>query len=100
MCLYVDDFLFIGGSKQKINEFKKNMISEFEMADLGRLSYFLGMEFVTSKGGIFLHQSKYAMEVLKRFKMLDYNHASTPTEAESKIVKESDGESVDATLYK
>lgn len=41
-----------------------NMRSEFDMTSLGTLSLFLGMEFVTTKLGIVLHQKKYVIEVL------------------------------------
>lgn len=40
------------------------MRSEFDMTSLGTLSLFLGMEFVTTKLGIVLHQKKYVIEVL------------------------------------
>jgi len=39
------------------------------MTDLGRLKYFLGMEFVETNEGVVLHQHKYAMEVLNKFGM-------------------------------
>ena len=58
LCLYVDDHLVTGDSKHEIDMFKKEMMDEFEMSDIGRIAYFLGMEFVTTKSGIFLHQQK------------------------------------------
>ena len=69
LCLYVDDLLVTRDSKQEIYMFKKEMMDEFEMSDIGRIAYFLGMEFVTTKRGIFLHQKKYATDILKRFNM-------------------------------
>jgi Reverse transcriptase (RNA-dependent DNA polymerase) len=38
--LYVDDLIFIGSSDEMIEEFKMVMNSEFEMIDLGLMSYF------------------------------------------------------------
>ena len=49
------------------------MMDGFEMSDIGRIAYFLGMEFVTTKSGIFLHQKKYATDILKMFNMLNCN---------------------------
>ena len=45
VCLYVDDMLLTGSKPEAIVEFKSQMHSEFEMSDLGRLNYFLGIEF-------------------------------------------------------
>jgi len=45
ICLYVDDLLITGSSTLEINKVKDKMKSEFEMTDLGELSFFLGMEF-------------------------------------------------------
>ena len=59
VCLYVDDILLTGSSEQEIVEFKKVLMNAFEMTDLGKMSFFLGMEFMYSEKGIILHQMKY-----------------------------------------
>lgn len=59
--LYVDDLLVTGSSTQEIENFKMKMKIELEMKDLDNLGYFLGMEFVQTKGGIFMHQRKYIL---------------------------------------
>ena len=100
LCLYVDDLLVTGDSKQEIDRFKKEMMDEFEMSDIGRIAYFLGMEFVTTKSGIFLHQKKYATDILKRFNMLDCNSATTPCEPGIKLSTGEDTNLVDSTLYR
>ena len=76
------------------------MIKEFEMSDLGKLSYFLGMEFQISKQGMVLHQRKYVKEILKRFRMDDSNPASSPVEPNVKLEKNGEEDKVDATLFK
>lgn len=55
MCLYVDDLLFTILNEDKLKIFKANMIHEFEMSNLGNLSYLLEMEFVNTRSGVFLH---------------------------------------------
>lgn len=55
ICLYVDDLLVAGSNPTYINEFKKIMEAEFEMTDLGKLTYFLGMEFTYTIVGLMLH---------------------------------------------
>ncbi|KAG6488357.1 hypothetical protein ZIOFF_049600 [Zingiber officinale] len=81
-------------------EFKKSMMVEFEMSDLGMMHYFLGMEVVQSTKGIFISQKKYVQEILDRFQMKDCNPVSTPTEFGLKLNKDHEGKKVDSTIYK
>jgi hypothetical protein len=69
VCLYVDDLIFTGNNSKMIVEFREAMIRCFEMTDLGLMSYFLGIEVVQQKDGIFISQKKYASDILKKFKM-------------------------------
>jgi hypothetical protein len=48
------------------------------MKDLGLMHYFLGLEVWKKHGEIFLLQSKYEVDVLCRFGMLDYKSMTTP----------------------
>jgi len=50
---------------------KRELISEFEMKDLGLMHYFLGLEVWQKPNKIFLSQGKYAIDVLKRFGMMN-----------------------------
>ena len=43
LLLYVDD-LFIIGEEHLVAVYKKDLVSEFEMTDLGLMHYYLGME--------------------------------------------------------
>ncbi|GKB48853.1 retrovirus-related pol polyprotein from transposon TNT 1-94 [Tanacetum coccineum] len=81
-------------------QFKKSVMAEFDMSDLGRLHYFLGIEVVQSDAGIFISQRKYMQEILKKFRMKDCNPVSTPVEPGVKLVKDENGRDVDSTLYK
>ena len=47
------------------------------MTDLGLMKYFLGLEVIQGKDGIFVSQERYAEEVLKKFKMTSCNPVST-----------------------
>lgn len=51
VCLYVDDLLITGSTEEGIYDFKGNMMVEFEIFDLGKVTYFLGMELVPSSKG-------------------------------------------------
>lgn len=76
--LYVDDLLIIGSNPSKVDEFKEAMNCEFEMTDLGIMSYFLGMEINQTSSGIFVNQRRYAVDVLKRFGMDKCKPVNTP----------------------
>ena len=65
LCLYVDDLLITGDEEAEIVKVKSKLMQEFEMYDLGNLSYFLGMEFKNTEEGVFLHQTKYAQDIMK-----------------------------------
>ncbi|GJU45485.1 retrovirus-related pol polyprotein from transposon TNT 1-94 [Tanacetum coccineum] len=53
----------------RVKEFKKQMESEFDMSDIGLVSYFLGMEIKQLPNGVHISQRKYANDMLKKFKM-------------------------------
>jgi len=42
--VYVDDLLVTGSSPVEIMKFKTEMTTQFEMSDLGLLSFYLGVE--------------------------------------------------------
>jgi hypothetical protein len=47
------------------------MLREFDMSDLGKMRFFLGIEVLQNSDGIYICQRKYALEVLKRFGMME-----------------------------
>ena len=83
--VYVDD-LFLTGNEKQIVECKKKLAEEFEMKDLSLMHYFLGLEVWQNAEGIFLNQGKYAVEVLKRFDMLECKSMATPMDTNLKLL--------------
>lgn len=63
--IYVDDILVTGNSMQEIMALKQFLLKKFLIKDLGKLGYFLGIEFSHSKKGIFMSQRKYALDILE-----------------------------------
>ncbi|KAL5216285.1 hypothetical protein ABZP36_007686 [Zizania latifolia] len=65
--IYVDDIIFGGSSNALVSRFSEQMSSEFEMSLMGELKYFLGLQIKQTTEGIFIYQSKYTRDMLKKF---------------------------------
>lgn len=89
IALYVDDIilLFSKNSQTKKNEIKNQLMSEFEMKDLGQASHVLGMRITKSNEKITLDQSNYILKILERFNMSDCKPVQTPMEKGLKLSK-------------
>lgn len=98
--LYVDDLIFTGDDKSMCDEFKNSMMLEFDMSDLGRMKYFLGVEVKQCSNGIFICQRRYAREVLTKFGMENSNAVKNPIVTGTKLFKDKNGVKVDETLFK
>ena len=55
-----------------MDEFKSQMMNQFEMLGVDLLHYYLGLEVRQAKYGIFTSQRKYARDLLNKFGMLNY----------------------------
>ena len=99
LMLYVDD-LFVTGEDELIADTKRKLAAEFEMKDFGMMHYFLGMEVWQSVDGLSLGQGKYAVEILKRFGMMDRKAMATPMASNLKLLSDASSEMVDATMYR
>jgi hypothetical protein len=98
LVLYVGD-LFLTSSRRLITDCKRDLASEFDMKDLGSMHYFLGLEVWQRNGEICLGRGKYIVEILKRFRMQDYQPMSTHMVTNWKKIDASKQEAVDSTLY-
>jgi hypothetical protein len=96
----VDDLIFTSNDEGMFRTFKQSIMKEFEMTDLGKMIYFLGIKVTQSAGGIFIYQKKYAREVLERFKMDDCNPMQVPIIPGTKLTRDGEGEKIDSTYYK
>ena len=99
VCLYVDDLIFTGNNPTMFEDFKKSIVYEFEMIDIGLMAHFLGLEVTQKEKGIFVSQSGYAKDILEKFKMKSCNLVSTLVENEVELRKSRVG-NVDPTYFK
>jgi hypothetical protein len=70
------------------------------MKELVPTYYFLGIEVWQSPEKIFLNQGKYAVEILKRFGMLECKSMNTPMETNLKLLVDTSSKLVDTTMYR
>ena len=77
LAVYVDDINLIG-TPEEIDETINYLKKEFEMKDLGKTKYCLGLQIEHSTNGIMIHQSNYIEKILKRFQMDKAYPLSTP----------------------
>nr|CAN61640.1 hypothetical protein VITISV_021909 [Vitis vinifera] len=78
LLLYVDDMIITGSTPSLVHTFITRLSNEFSMKDLGDLHYFLGVEVQANEKGLFLSQTKYALDLLQRASMIDAKPISTP----------------------
>ncbi|GJY24475.1 uncharacterized mitochondrial protein-like protein [Tanacetum coccineum] len=96
--IYVDDIIFASTNTAMCNEFANLMTTKFKMSMMGQMSFFLGLQISQSPKGIFLNQSKYAYEIIKKYGLLTSDSVDTPMVEKSKLDEDLQGKLVDATL--
>ena len=98
--VYLDDLLITGSSLSTIMELKRNMAIEFEMSDLGKLTYYLSIEVHQFDGGITLKHSQYAMKILEESGMGTCNLTHVPMDFNVKLSKSHAKKKIDETEYR
>eukprot|EP00253_Pinus_taeda_P028765 PITA_28765 len=74
----LDDIIFGSNEEEMSQSFALVMQKEFEMSLLGELTYFLGLQIQQKEEGIFLSQTKYLKQILKKYGMEDAKPVCTP----------------------
>nr|GEW71014.1 uncharacterized mitochondrial protein AtMg00810-like [Tanacetum cinerariifolium] len=77
-----------------------NMTTKFKMSIMGQMSFFLGLQISQSPRGIFLNQSKYALEIIRKYGFLTSDSVDTPMVEKNKLDEDLQETPVDATLYR
>nr|GEZ24998.1 copia protein [Tanacetum cinerariifolium] len=83
-----------------IQLFDDLMKSRFKMSMTGEMTFFLGLQVNQSPCGIFINESKYVLEILKKYGMESCDPVGTPMEIKDKLDLDHNGTSVDATKYR
>ncbi|GJW35745.1 retrovirus-related pol polyprotein from transposon TNT 1-94 [Tanacetum coccineum] len=98
--IYVDDIIFASTDPKACDIFSNEMSSKFQMSMMGQMSFFLGLQVSQSPGGIFINQSKFALEILKKFGMDSCDPVDTPMVDRLKLDEDPLGIPVDQTRFR
>ncbi|GJS94709.1 retrovirus-related pol polyprotein from transposon TNT 1-94 [Tanacetum coccineum] len=97
--IYVDDIIFASTDPKYCDRFSNEMSSKFQMSMMGQISFFLDLQISQNPRGIFINQSKYANENLKKFDLHKSDPVDTPMVERTKLYEDLSGISVDQTQY-
>ncbi|GJY36545.1 retrovirus-related pol polyprotein from transposon TNT 1-94 [Tanacetum coccineum] len=98
--VYVDDIIFAASTPELCDLFAKIMCSKFKMSMMGKISFFLGLQIFQNPRGIFINQSKYALESLKKYDFDSCDPMDTPMVEKSKLNEDKEGKAVDPSHYR
>jgi hypothetical protein len=98
--IYVDDIIFGSTNASFCEEFSKIMIDRFEMSMMGELKYFLGFQIKQLEDVMFISQTKYALDLLKKFGMDKTKSIKTPMGTNGHLDLDMGGKSVDQKVYR
>ncbi|GJY54149.1 retrovirus-related pol polyprotein from transposon TNT 1-94 [Tanacetum coccineum] len=97
--VYVDDIIFGSTNPDFLKRFANLMKKNFEMSMMGKLKFFLGLQFHQSPRGIFISQSQYAIELLKKHGLDECVSMITPMATE-RLDADLEGTPTDQTSYR
>ncbi|WKA05539.1 hypothetical protein VitviT2T_023501 [Vitis vinifera] len=86
IAVYVDDLNLVG-TPEELTRTTNYLKKEFEMKDLGKTKFCLGLQIEHFPNGVLVHQSTYIKKVLKRFYMDKAHPLSSPMVIRSLDVK-------------
>ncbi|GJZ00248.1 retrovirus-related pol polyprotein from transposon TNT 1-94 [Tanacetum coccineum] len=98
--IYVGDIIFSSTDSRDCGRFSNEMSSKFQMSMMGQMSFFLGLQISQNPKGIFINQSKYANEILKKFDFHKSDPVDTPMLERSKLDEDLSGIPIEQTRYR
>ena len=86
IAVYVDDLNLVG-TPEELTKTAEYLKKEFEMKDLGKTKFCIGLQIEHFPNGVLVHQSTYIKKILKRFNMDKAHPLSSPMVVRSLDVK-------------
>ncbi|XP_021831951.1 uncharacterized protein LOC110771896 [Prunus avium] len=101
LLFYVDDIIVTGSSSTLVQSVITDLGEAFDMKDMGKLTFFLGLEIsYLSNGDIFVNQAKYLRDLLKKAAMVECKPCSTPAKPHQQFLKDEGVSLQDPTTYR
>ncbi|GJT96506.1 retrovirus-related pol polyprotein from transposon TNT 1-94 [Tanacetum coccineum] len=98
--IYVDDIIFASTNPKSCQLFAHEMNSTFPMSMMGQMSFFLGLQVLQNPRGIFINQSKYALEILKIYGFDSSTPIDTPMVERPNLDEDRGGKLIDPTHFR
>ena len=99
LLVYVDDIIVTGNYEREKHDVKQRLAKEFEIKELGKLKYFLGIEVAYSTQGIFISQQKYMTDLLVETRKIGCKPISTLMDPNHKLGEAKEEPMVDKRMY-
>jgi hypothetical protein len=97
--IYIDDIIFGSTNQKSCEEFSRLIVQKFKMSMMCELTFFLGFQVKQLKEGIFVSQTKYTQDILKKFGMKDENPIKAPMGTNGHLDLDEGGKSIDQKVY-
>ncbi|KAJ9567677.1 hypothetical protein OSB04_003643 [Centaurea solstitialis] len=102
--IYVDDIIFGSTCPNFCETFSKLMMTRYEMSMMGELNFFLGLQVKQLSAVIFINQTKYIKDILKKddlkYNLENAKIMKTPMSPSCALDSDPDGAAVDVTTYR
>ena len=99
LLVYVDNIIVTRNDEREKHDMKQRLEKEFEIKELGKLKYFLGIEVAYSTQGIFISQQKYVTDLLIETGKIGCKPISTPLDPNHKLGEAKEEPMVDKRMY-
>jgi hypothetical protein len=100
LLLYIDDIMLTASTADLLHRMIVALQREFKMKDLGPLHHFLGITAECRPQDLFVHQRKYAIDILERAGMSDCKPCSMHVNTQAKLSKDDGPPVADMTSYR
>ncbi|XP_017189188.2 uncharacterized mitochondrial protein AtMg00810-like [Malus domestica] len=101
LLLYVDDIILTGSNTSKINIAIQELSEVFDLKDLGRLTFFLGLQIdYKDNGDIFVNQTKYIKDLIHKVGLESCKPATTPCKPHNSMLVTEGKPLADPSIYR
>ena len=99
MTLLSQEMMKRRNDEKEKQDLQQCLTKDFEIKELGRLKYFLGIKVPCSRQGIFISQQKYVTDLLKETGKLGCKPVATPMEPNQKLGDGKEEPAVNKEMY-